>query len=252
MERKPLLAGNWKMHMTAAQAEELARAIVSSPIPGDREVMLAPPFTSLPAVQKAVAGSGVQLAGQNVCWEEKGAFTGEISPAMLKDCGCSMAIVGHSERRQIFGEDDAMINKRVAGAIRAGLIPVLCIGESLEEREEDLTFSVLEEQLRNGLTGIIVEDPGELVVAYEPVWAIGTGRTATKEQAQEVHLFLRGLLGLMYEKNIATNIRILYGGSVNPDNIDSLMAQEDIDGALVGGAALKAESFNRIINFTKE
>ena len=249
MERRPLLAGNWKMHTTIAEAEALAGAIVRTAIPADRDVMLAPPFTALAAVGKVLAGSSVLLGAQNVCWEAKGAFTGEISPPMLRDTGCTLVIVGHSERRHIFAETDAMINQRVAGAILHELVPVLCIGETLAEREAELTFQVLERQLREGLKDITLNGAGQLVIAYEPVWAIGTGRTATVDQAQEAHRFVRGVLLTMYEKNIATQIRILYGGSVNPDNVDALMAQDDVDGALVGGAALKAESFCRIINF---
>ncbi|MBI4791780.1 MAG: triose-phosphate isomerase [Deltaproteobacteria bacterium] len=249
MERRPLLAGNWTMHTTIAEAEALAVAIAQTAIPADRDVMLAPPFTALAAVGKVLAGSPVLLGAQNVCWEPKGAFTGEISPPMLRDAGCTLVIVGHSERRHIFAETDAMINQRVAGAIRHELVPLLCIGETLAEREAGLTFQVLERQLREGLKDIVLSGAGQLVVAYEPVWAIGTGRTATVDQAQEAHRFVRGVLLTMYEKNIATQIRILYGGSVNPDNVDALMAQDDVDGALVGGAALKAESFCRIINF---
>ncbi len=251
MERRPLLAGNWKMHTTVAEAEELARAIAGLQLPADRDVMLAPPFTALAALGAVLADSSVLLGSQNICWEEKGAFTGEISPVMLKDVGCSMAIIGHSERRHIFAESDELINKRVAGCVKNGLVAVLCIGETLEERESDKTFSVLEEQLRGGLADIALDNADLLVVAYEPVWAIGTGKTASVEQAQEVHCFLRDLLAKMYEKNIASHTRILYGGSVNPENVDELMAQDDVDGALVGGAALKAESFGRIINFNK-
>jgi len=251
MERRPLLAGNWKMHTTVAEAEALAKAFAQAAIPDDRDVMLAPPFTALAAVGRVLAGSPVLLGAQNVCWEEKGAFTGEISPAMLRDVGCRMVIIGHSERRHIFGETDGMINKRVAGASRFGLVPVLCIGETLEERESGQTFQILERQLRNGLLDIKLASGEQLVIAYEPVWAIGTGKTATVEQVQEAHHFVRDLLAEMYEKNIATQMRILYGGSVNPDNVDVLMSQDDVDGALVGGAALKADSFCRIINFKK-
>ncbi|MBI5556598.1 MAG: triose-phosphate isomerase [Deltaproteobacteria bacterium] len=251
MERRPLLAGNWKMHTTVAEAEELALAIAGTPIPADRDVMVAPPFTALAAVRRIVADSAVLLGAQNVCWEEKGAFTGEISPPMLKDLGCTLVIVGHSERRHVFGESDAMINRRATGALRHGLIPVLCIGETLAERESGQTFQVLELQLLGGLRGIPPAEAERMVIAYEPVWAIGTGKTASVDQAQEVHFFVRGLLAEMYEKNIATQIRILYGGSVNPENIDALMSQDDVDGALVGGAALKAESFRRIINYKR-
>jgi triosephosphate isomerase len=249
MTRRPLIAGNWKMHLTISQAKTLAADIVAGGIPADRDVMLAPPFTALAAVGETLKDTPVQLGSQNNCWEEKGAFTGEISPLMLKDAGCTMAIAGHSERRHIFGETDELINKRVAGALKFGLASILCIGETLEQREAEKTFSVLEKQLRQGLDNINEFAPDKLVIAYEPVWAIGTGKTASEAQAQEVHQFVRNLLADIYEKNIASNIRILYGGSVKPDNVDILMAQEDVDGALVGGAALKAESFIRIINF---
>ena len=216
----------------------------------DRDVLLAPPFTVLSEVAHVLQGSGVLIASQNVCWEEKGAFTGEISPTMVKSAGGSAAIIGHSERRHIFLEDDDMVNRRVRGALAFGLTPILCIGETLEEREGEQTFTVLEEQVRKGLADVSRDDAQRCVVAYEPVWAIGTGKTATKEQAQEAHAFVRNLLAEMYEKDVADSIRILYGGSVKPDNVDELMAQADIDGALVGGAALDAESFCRIINFT--
>jgi triosephosphate isomerase len=249
MQRLPLIAGNWKMHTTVAEAERLAAAVVEAArsIAG-REVMIAPPFTALAAVGKVTANSKVILAGQNVCWEEQGAFTGEVSPVMLRDLGCSMAIVGHSERRHLFGEDDAMVNKRLRGGLRFNLTPVLCIGETLEEREAGRTFEVIERQVRAGLAGVdLAASP--LVVAYEPVWAIGTGRTATTEQAQEAHAYVRALLEQLSQKKIAEQIRILYGGSVKPENVDELLRQPDIDGALVGGASLTAESFGRILDF---
>ncbi|MDH5298466.1 MAG: triose-phosphate isomerase [Desulfobulbaceae bacterium] len=250
MQRTPLIAGNWKMHTTIAEARALAKAVAeASRGLIDRQVLIAPPFTALAAVAEAVKGSPVLLAGQNVCWEEKGAFTGEIAPAMLLDAGCRMAIIGHSERRHIFGETDAMINKRVAGAKKGDLAPILCIGETLAQRQAGETFAVLEQQIRGGFAGIAVDDPAGMVIAYEPVWAIGTGQTASTEQAQEAHAFIRSLLTVMFEKSVASQMRILYGGSVNSDNVDALMQQADIDGALVGGAALKAESFARIINF---
>jgi triosephosphate isomerase len=199
-----------------------------------------------------VADSGIILAAQNVCWEAQGAFTGEISPLMVLDSGAAAAIVGHSERRQIFHEDDILINKRVRGALAFGLMPILCVGETLDEREAGQTFTIVERQIRAGLAGVEAVDMGRIVLAYEPVWAIGTGKTASKEQAQEVHAFIRNLVAGMYEKDIADQIRILYGGSVKPDNIDALMAQADIDGALVGGAALNVESFGRIIHFQEQ
>lgn len=250
MARIPLIAGNWKMHCTTAEAVKLSRAFADSCKDlSDREVMIAPPFTVLAAVAEGVAGSPVKVGAQNVAWRKEGAYTGEISPVMLQDAGVDMVIVGHSERRHIFGEDDAMINQRLLGAIEYGLIPILCVGETLEEREEEITFSVIEEQVRRGLMGVEPEQISRVVVAYEPVWAIGTGKTASKEQAQEVHAYIRKVLADLYEKKLADEIRILYGGSVKPENVDSLMAQPDIDGALVGGAALKSESFDRIINF---
>ena len=248
--RRPLIAGNWKMHTTVAEALQLASAVKQATAKvSSRDVMIAPPFTALAAVGELVVGSGVVLGAQNVHWDEKGAFTGEISGSMLKDVGCKMVIVGHSERRQVFGETDAMINRRLEGAQQFGLIPVFCIGETLQEREAGRTLEVLERQVRAGLAGIKLQDGGQLVIAYEPVWAIGTGKTATEDQAQEAHRFIRDLLGDIFEKNIADQVRILYGGSVKPENIDILMQQDDIDGALVGGAALKAELFERIICF---
>ena len=250
MDRIPLIAGNWKMHTTVQEAQQLTTAVVQATANvSGREVMIAPPYTALAAVENVLAGTGVLLGAQNVHWEEKGAFTGEISAVMLKDAGCVMAIVGHSERRHIFNETDSMINRRISGALRFGLIPVFCIGESLEQREANQTLKVLEDQVRSGLADVDLTDGGQLVVAYEPVWAIGTGKTATEAQAQQAHSFIRKLLADIFEKNIAGQIRILYGGSVKPDNIDILMQQEDIDGALVGGAALNAESFERIICF---
>lgn len=250
MTRRPLLVGNWKMHTTVLDACHLAADIVKT-CAGlqDRDVLLAPPFTVLSQVAHIVAETGIFLAAQNVCWEAQGAFTGEISPLMVLDAGGAAAIVGHSERRQIFHEDNELINKRLRGALAFGLVPILCVGETLEERENGQTFRIVEEQIRSGLAHVVAADMQETVLAYEPVWAIGTGQTATNEQAQEVHVFIRSLIGKMYEKAVADQVRILYGGSVKPDNIDALMAQEDIDGALVGGAALNAESFERIIHF---
>ncbi len=250
MERRALIAGNWKMHTTVMDACHLAAAIAGQcgDVP-DRDVLLAPPFTVLSEVSHVIRESKVIVGSQNVCWEEKGAFTGEISPVMVKDAGGTAAIVGHSERRQIFREDDELINKRLRGSIKFDLLTILCIGETLEEREGDKTFDVVEKQIRAGLAGVDGGMMAKVVIAYEPVWAIGTGKTATKEQAQEVHAFIRNRIATMYEKNIADQIRILYGGSVKPDNVDALMAQQDIDGALVGGAALDAESFSRIIHF---
>ena len=250
MSRRPLIAGNWKMYLTRDESVQLARSVASH-CGGcdDRDVMIAPAFTALASVVEAVKGSGLQIGAQNVAWEQEGAFTGEISPLMLKDLGVSTVIIGHSERRHIFGETDTMINQRLQAALNNSLCPIVCIGETLSDRESGNTFSILESQLSKALATITPAQALQVVLAYEPVWAIGTGKTATKEQAQEVHHFLRQLLTTLYEKNIAEAVRILYGGSVKPDNIDNLMIQPDIDGVLVGGAALKAESFERIVCF---
>lgn len=249
MKRKALIAGNWKMHMNAVEGCRLATEVAAKGKGDDREVLLAPPFTLLREVSRALEGKGIITAAQNVCWEEQGAFTGEIAPGMIRDAGGSAAIVGHSERRLLFGEEDEMINRRLKGGLAGGLSCILCIGETLEEREAEQAFLVLERQLQTALAGISPELMGHVVLAYEPVWAIGTGKTASREQAQEVHAFLRQLLEKIYEKSLAEQTRILYGGSVKPTNIDELMAQPDIDGVLVGGAALDADSFGRIINF---
>ncbi len=250
MSRTPLLAGNWKMNLALDEAVQLAAAVVEScrGLAG-REVMVAPAFLHIPAVARVLQGTSVLLAGQNMCWEKRGAFTGEVSGPMLKEAGASMVILGHSERRHVFGEDDELINRRLRGALACDLTPILCLGETLEEREADQIFEVLEGQLLRGLGGLDPEEANRVVLAYEPVWAIGTGRTAGPEQAREVHAFLRSVLADRFEKTLAESVRILYGGSVNPENIDSLMAEPDIDGALVGGAALKSESFDRIIHF---
>jgi triosephosphate isomerase len=238
------------MHTTVVDGCQLAIDISSACTDfTDREVLLAPPFTILSEVAHILKGSRIIIGSQNVCWEEKGAFTGEISPVMVKDAGGRAAIVGHSERRQIFGETDDLINKRLKGGLSFGLMMIFCVGETLEEREAERTFSVLGTQIKKGLAGVAAADMEKVVIAYEPVWAIGTGKTASNEQAQDAHVFIRGVLEQIYEKNIAEQTRILYGGSVKPSNVDELMAQSDIDGALVGGAALDAKSFGRIINF---
>ncbi len=211
----------------------------------DVEIVLAPPFTSLAVAAKFLKGSNVKLAGQNVFWEEKGAYTGEISPLMLKDVECSYVIIGHSERRQYFGETDETVNRKIAAAMAAGLDVIFCIGETLEEREAGRTFEILKRQISGGLRKI---KPDGLVIAYEPVWAIGTGKTATPGQAQEAHEFIRKELNSLYG-DASEEIRILYGGSVKPENIASLMSQKDVDGGLVGGASLKPDSFSRIVRF---
>lgn len=250
MARKPIVAGNWKMYKTIPEAVALGNTLRSG-ASGilDREVVVAPPFTALAAVAKTLEGSGIALSGQNTCWENEGAYTGEISPIMLKDVGCRYVIIGHSERRHIFGERDEPIARKIKAALDAGLQPIFCIGETLEERENGETLAVLRRQVREGLKLIQGADMNRVVIAYEPVWAIGTGKTATNEQAQEAHSFIRTLLEELFEKNIASDLRILYGGSVKVGNVDGLMAQPDIDGVLVGGASLEADSFLRIIKF---
>lgn len=250
MPRTPLLAGNWKMHGTRAEARALAGDLAAS-VGGltDREVLVAPPFTALEAAREAIAGSRILLGAQNVHGEDRGAFTGEVSASMLAEAGCSHVIVGHSERRQHYGETDAGVNARTRGALRAGLIPIVCVGETLEQREAGTTMAVITRQVRGGLDGLDAAHHPRIVLAYEPVWAIGTGRTATPAQAEEVHRDIRKLIAEIAGAAVANGMRILYGGSVKPDNIDALMAQPDIDGALVGGASLDAAGFARIVQF---
>jgi len=250
--RKPFIAGNWKMYKTCAESVETAKklaALVSGVT--DVDVMIAPPFTALAQVYEAVKGSSVLLGAQNIFWEKEGAYTGEISPGMLVSAGCRYVIIGHSERRQYFGETDNTVNKKIRAALNNGIMPVVCIGETEKEREAGNTFNILDKQIKMGLEGFSPDDAGHMILAYEPVWAIGTGKTATSAQAQEVHLFLRNLIENLFGKDIAGSIRILYGGSVKPDNIGELMAMPDIDGALVGGASLDAQQFAGIINFKK-
>ncbi len=245
MPPRTLIAGNWKMNLTLHESRHLAQEVVKVAAGAGPEVMIAPPFTALTVVAEVLAGSEVSLGAQNCCWASQGAFTGEISPLMLRELGCAMVILGHSERRHVFGEDNAMINRRLKGALTAGLRPVFCVGETLEERQAGRANQVLKSQLEEGLDAIPIG--AGLVVAYEPVWAIGTGQTATPSQAQEAHAFIRETLAGMSQKTVASEIRILYGGSVNEGNVEALLAQADINGALVGGAALKIESFARII-----
>jgi triosephosphate isomerase len=244
------MAGNWKMHLTSKEAADLAAAIRKG-LDADlkHEVLLAPSFTNLHAVKAALAGSKIILSSQDVAWEEKGAFTGAVSPSQLLDAGCTAAIIGHSERRHVFLETDEMLNKKMKAAIKAGLIPVLCIGETLEERESQKTYRVLETQLNGAFAGITAAEAVKVVIAYEPVWAIGTGKTATPDQAQDAHVFVRKQMERIYGKPYAEAVRVLYGGSVKADNVDELMAQPDIDGALVGGESLKADKFLRVIHF---
>ena len=246
--RKPIIAGNWKMYKTAADAVVLINALKKE-VTGitKAEIVVCPPFTALAAVAGALAGSNIQLGAQNVHWEKEGAFTGEISPAMLKELCVRYAVVGHSERRQFFGETDAGVNKRAKAALANGLRPIVCVGEMLADREAGKTESVVTGQVRGSLAGFDKNQILETVVAYEPVWAIGTGKTASPAQAQEVHALIRRLLGEMFGADVAGKVRIQYGGSVKPNNAKELMGQPDVDGALVGGAALEARSFADII-----
>jgi triosephosphate isomerase len=248
--RTPLIAGNWKMFKTldeaSSWADDIAQRVSDVSVP---EILVCPPCLYIHALADSFRKSPVRVGSQNVFWEDSGAFTGEISAPMLASAGASHAIIGHSERRQYFGETDETVNKRLFAAIRGGLTPIVCVGETLDQREAGKTNAVIEAQVKNGLTGLDAGQAGSLVLAYEPVWAIGTGRTATPETAQEVHAFIRGLLIDLFGPDAASRIRILYGGSVKGDNIDALMAKADIDGALVGGASLDAASFERIIRF---
>ena len=250
MKRRALIAGNWKMHGTMEEACELTTQIIKFCRDfEDREVLLAPPFTVLHEVGKLLKPTSILLGAQNVCWEDKGAFTGEISPAMISDAGGSAAIVGHSERRQYFGENDDTVNKKVTAAFANRLTPIMCVGETLEQREAGITEGVIGRQVRQGLTGLTQEQVGSMVIAYEPVWAIGTGRTASAGDANKVCNFIRRTVAEVFGEDSAARVRIQYGGSVKADNIAELMAQSDIDGALVGGASLDAATFAQIVKF---
>lgn len=248
--RKPVIAGNWKLFKSIGEATALINEL--KPLvagAGNVEIVVAPVFTALSRVSDAISGSSIHLSAQDCFWEEEGAFTGEVAPKLLKDAGCSHVIIGHSERRQYFGETDVTVNKKTKAAMAAGLTAIVCVGETLEERESGRTFSIIEEQVQNSLAGLAPETVAGLIIAYEPVWAIGTGKTASDEQAQEVHAFIRSLVLRLFGQSASDAVRILYGGSVKPDNVKGLMGQPDIDGALVGGASLKADSFAAIVNF---
>ncbi|MHA7632244.1 triose-phosphate isomerase [Corallococcus sp. M7] len=249
MARRKIVAGNWKMNKTVPEALALVRELRGAVAAlGDKvEVAIAPPFVALQPLHVALEGAPLQLAGQNCHWESSGAFTGEISAPMLAELGCAYVIVGHSERRQFFGETDATVNKRAKAVKAAGMTPIVCVGETLAERESNQTLTVVERQVRGALEGFSGADVATFVLAYEPVWAIGTGRTATTAQAQEVHAAIRGLLTRMYDEGTAERVRIQYGGSVKPDNAAELLGQPDVDGALVGGASLKAADFVAIV-----
>ena len=249
--RTPIIAGNWKLNKTVEEALTLAKDLKGQLSDlTDVEIIIAPPFTALASLSVVLKDSPISLAGQN-CYPSEGAYTGEISPALLRDVGCRSVLIGHSERRHLFAEQDDFINQKIKAAQAGGLQVIFCIGETLTERNENRTFEVLEKQLRMGLSGLDSAAMTRLTVAYEPVWAIGTGQTASNEQAQEAHYFIRNLLSQVFDPITAETTRILYGGSVKPDNIDGLMHQTDIDGALVGGASLKAGDFIRIARFKR-
>jgi len=246
--RKPFIAGNWKMYKTIKEAIELVNSLRREVIDVEEaDIVVCPPYTALSEVSDLLVDSNIGLGAQDVYWEESGAFTGEMSPLMLKDAGCSFVIIGHSERRKYFFETDETVNKKIKAALGVQLVPIVCIGETLEEREAGKTIEVVRVQLEGGLEGIDSDTILKMVIAYEPVWAIGTGKTATPQIAQEVHKFIRDWLGERFSADIAAKVRILYGGSVKPSNIKELMQEADIDGALVGGASLDSVSFAQII-----
>ena len=246
--RRLIIAGNWKLNNSISEALDLVNCLKEKVYSvSEVDIVVCPVFTAVNPVAEALKGSNIRVGGQDIFWEDKGAFTGEVSGSFLKDAGADYVIIGHSERRQYFCETDEWVNKKLNAALRVGLKPIVCVGESLEERESDKTFAVIERQLKGGFEGISPKDMKDCVIAYEPVWAIGTGKTASPEQAQEVHSFIREQIAVMFGKEISQELRIQYGGSVKPSNAEELLSQEDIDGALVGGASLRADDFARII-----
>ena len=246
--RKIIIAGNWKMNKDLKESIELANAVKRSLYDMEEvDVVLCPPFTSLSDLSDVVLDTTIQLGAQDVYWEKEGAFTGEISGQMLKSAGCAYCIVGHSERRQFFGETNDTVNKKARALLACGIMPIICVGEKLEERNAHKEFDVVKDHVTNSLKGLSGEDMLKVIIAYEPVWAIGTGVNATKEQAQEMHKYIRGLIKDIYGEETARAVRIQYGGSVKPENIKELISQEDVDGALVGGASLKADSFVSLV-----
>ena len=250
--RKPLIAGNWKMHKTVAEAIELVAGLKRELYDErETEIVVCPPFTALSPIGDILQGSVIHLGAQDLYWEESGAYTGEISAAMLKDVGCRFVIVGHSERRRLFNEKNEDVNRKILAALSCGLVPIVCIGETLEKREQGVTDEVLRKQLERSLTKLDESQLLSCMIAYEPIWAIGTGLTATPEQAAIAHATIRLWVREQYRVGASQKLRILYGGSVTPQNIKELMAKEDVDGALVGGASLKAEAFSRIIKYDK-
>ena len=251
--RRPIIAGNWKMNKTIAEAIELVNGLKRNLYTvDDAEIIVCPPYTALTEVAELLPGANIALGAQDMCWEDKGAFTGEVSAPMLKDAGCTHVIIGHSERRQYCNETNETVNKKVKAALRAGLIPIMCVGERLPEREGGRTFDVVRDHLLSGLKDVSADDLPRVIIAYEPVWAIGTGKNATPQQAQEVHTFIRDLLAKTYSSAVASCVRIQYGGSVTPENAGPLMSEPDVDGALVGGASLKIDSFTQIVKKASE
>jgi len=248
--RKTIIAGNWKMYKTINESIELANGLKRELFKVDLaaiDVVLCPVFTALSEVAEVLNETDIKLGAQNIYWQDEGAFTGEVSPVMIKDAGCQFVIIGHSERRQFFGEINETVNFKIKAALKQGLTPIICVGENLEERESNNTFKVIQNHMEGSLAGLNAEDMLKTVIAYEPVWAIGTGKTATPEKAQEVHKFIRDLLRKMYGEEVASCLRIQYGGSVKPENAAELMSKPDVDGALVGGASLKVDSFSLIV-----
>ncbi len=249
--RKPIIAGNWKMNMTPSQAKELVTDLIPLVKDAACDVVVCPPYVDIALVAELVKGTNIQVGAQNIHWAEKGAFTGEISAAMLKEAGAAYAIIGHSERRQYFGETDATVNSRTKAALAAGIVPIICVGESLEQREKGETDVVVSGQVKADLADIPGEAVAGLVIAYEPIWAIGTGKTATDEQANETIGLIRETIASLYGQAVADQVRIQYGGSMNPKNVKGLMAQPQIDGGLIGGASLKAADFAQVVNYDK-
>lgn len=247
--RLPIIAGNWKMHMTKGEALDYISELKGKVEGTDVEVVICPPAILLDSLKQGTKGSNIKIGAQNMHWEEKGAFTGEISPIMLKDLSIDYCIIGHSERRQYFGETNETVNKKIKAVLNHDIIPILCVGETLDIRNEGNTESLLKEQITEAFKDIDSMDAKKIVVAYEPIWAIGTGETATPEMANNAIAYIRGVIKDIYDETISEEIRIQYGGSVKPNNAEELMNQNDIDGALVGGASLKADSFSQIVNF---
>lgn len=251
--RKPIIAGNWKMHKTVQEAKALVTELSAElKDAGDVEIVVCPPFTALNAVLATAQGTNVAVGAQNMHWEDQGAYTGEVSPVMLREMGCKYVIIGHSERREYFAETDENVNKKTKAAFKHGLLPIVCVGEKLDHREQGITEQIIKAQVQGGLAGLEKNQVAQLVVAYEPVWAIGTGKTASDDDAQQVIGFIRGVITEMYGQELAEQVRIQYGGSVKPDNIAGLMQQKDIDGALVGGASLDTRNFAGIVKHSGE